>query len=128
MLQQKETLTAGEYIQSESGQHIAVMTESGAFAVYCNCAMWGTSDTHTCSESSKSWSTETNHNIGGYLYMQNSGNLVVFGAGNGKKWESGTDDCVSGNKACYLHLRNDGTLMSYYGTSVTWVENYEGCA
>lgn len=110
----KQTMTAGQKIESPNQAYRFTMQSDGNAVVYNNAS------------GKACWSTQTNGRPGSYIYMQPDGNLVVYPAGVGMGgspywYASGT----WGNNYAYLQMQNDGNLVIYgNGGAAVWATSW----
>jgi surface antigen len=109
-LEQNETLTTSQYIESINGTYWAAMQSDGNFVLY--------------GPSGAMWASSTEGHPGAWVTMQSDGNLVIYPPGNNTNalWASNT----GGNPGTHLGLGTDGNLVLYNasGTAI-WATNTE---
>jgi WD40 repeat protein len=96
-----QELDAYQAIRSANGRYLALMQAAGNFVVYDQ------------AENREIWASNTDGEAaGGRLVMQGDGNLVVYDAGGGAQWNSGSwGDGVSRDFS--LVIQDDGNLVIY---------------
>lgn len=87
-----ETLSEGDYLESNGGQYKLIMQGDGNLVLY--------------QEGKALWSSETGGNPGSYAIMESEGNFVVYD-GTVAKWNSST----WGFPGAYLSLQEEGNLV-----------------
>jgi surface antigen len=109
-LEQNETLTTSQYVESSNGTYWAAMQSDGNFVLY--------------GPSGAMWASSTEGHPGAWIAMQSDGNLVIYPPGNNTNalWASNT----GGNPGTHLGLGTDGNLVLYNasGTAI-WATNTE---
>ena len=96
-----ETLTEGDYLESDGGQYKLIMQGDGNLVLY--------------QEGKALWSSETGGNPGSYAIMEGEGNLVVYD-GTTAKWNSST----WGFPGADLVLQSEGNLVIYQDGHPLW--------
>ena len=96
-----ETLTEGDYLESNGGQYKLIMQGDGNLVLY--------------QEGNALWSSETGGNPGSYAIMEGEGNLVVYD-GSTATWNSST----WGFPGAYLSLQEEGNLVVYQDGHPVW--------
>jgi hypothetical protein len=96
-----QTLTEGDYLESDGGQYKLIMQGDGNLVLY--------------QEGNALWSSETGGNPGSYAIMEGEGNLVVYD-GTTAKWNSST----WGFPGADLVLQSEGNLVVYQDGHPLW--------
>jgi surface antigen len=109
-LEQNETLTTSQYIESSNGTYWAAMQSDGNLVLY--------------GPSGAMWSSNTEGHPGAWIAMQSDGNLVIYPPDNNTNalWASNT----GGNPGTHLGLGTDGNLVLYNASETAiWETNTE---
>ena len=106
VLQDGDSMGAGQSLWSPSNLYHADMQSDGNFVVY--------PAGDNASTGGAIWNSVTGGNPGDYVTLQTDGNLVIYPAGDnsstgGALWNSGTN----GNSGDYLKMQDDGNLVVY---------------
>ncbi len=98
-----QTLTAGQLIRSNVGNHELVMQGDGNFVQYQGGVAL--------------WNTGTQGNPGAFIVLQNDGNLVIYRSNGTAAWHTSTH----GTAADTLVMQDDGNVVLYGpGGAVHW--------
>jgi surface antigen len=103
-----DTLTAGQFLQSDDRHYEVVMQGDGNLVEYV-------------SGGQALWTSGTQGNSGAWAVMQTDGNLVVYNASGQALWNSRTQ----GHSGARASLQTDGNFVVYSGTTALWA-NYAG--